>query len=429
MAQTTPNANLDLIAAVGPDLMAEATALAAASAARALTECPKCRAAWVLNAKFCEACGARPDWKPSAHEALAASVAPAPSWSSVSDAMKGADLVSEEHLEPVAAPTAPACPKCGSTEGADESGFCLNCGARWVLEATPNQSEQALGWRFGAASDIGRRHHENQDAFAIGVLESGFAIVVSDGVSNAQNSSIASSRGSKAALAVILSSSLEEDPRDELSRAVLQADAAVKTTPGSVAQEKAGKAEPQATIVCARVIGAQVALGWAGDSRAYAIGPARARQLTKDDSWLTSAIEGGMDPREAMRNQYAHAITQCLGMLDHDVEPRAAIASLQPGEELLLCSDGLWNYFDEPAMMLAAFHDAQRRAGPGAPATAICKELVAMANERGGIDNITVALLRAPESEPKKAATEEKAPESPVVNRRARIKRGASDDE
>jgi PPM family protein phosphatase len=422
------------------------------------TQCPRCKTAWEPGAHFCDACGAPANWTPAAEAApasgatasaglatpVAATLAPAgtaAAGAAVSSAASGvatpaagaastASQPDESTLEPVAEATKPACPKCGSTEGADDAGFCLDCGAKMPQEndATAEHSRHSDGWRLGAASDIGRRHHENQDAFAIAAADFGFAIVVSDGVSSAQNSHLASRRGAKAALDRILASDVKADPRGEMAEAILDADDAVRCVPGSLSQAALGKAEPQATIVCARVIGRQAALGWVGDSRAYAIGRGKARLLTRDDSWMMDAIDKGMDRQAAMASKFAHAITQCLGMLDANVQPRSAAVGLEPGEELLLCSDGLWNYFEEPEQMFAAYREAQSRAGAQASAEAICEELTKMANERGGIDNVTVAVLRVAESEPKKA---EPAPEPQpaVVGRRARIKRAGADED
>ena len=57
----------------------------------------------------------------------------------------------------------------------------------------------------------------------------------------------------------------------------------------------------------------------------------------------------------------------------------------------MLCSDGLWNYADEPAALARAFTDAGKDA---ADAAGICRALVAFANAAGGSDNITVGVLR-----------------------------------
>jgi hypothetical protein len=91
---------------------------------------------------------------------------------------------------------------------------------------------------------------------------------------------------------------------------------------------------------------------------------------------------GQMTREEAMRSPNEHAISLWLGMPIADMVAHANDFVLTPGANLLLCSDGLWNYADEPSALASAFADA----------ATVCRALVGFANAAGGADNITVGL-------------------------------------
>jgi serine/threonine protein phosphatase PrpC len=110
-----------------------------------------------------------------------------------------------------------------------------------------------------------------------------------------------------------------------------------------------------------------------------------------------------MSAELAAKSPQAHAITRWVGADSGDVlEPEtiAIVRHALPETDglLLLCTDGLWNYFPTPEAMAGVVREASR---DGAEALAIARQLVDLANGRGGHDNITAAVLRhhAPEPE------------------------------
>ena len=124
---------------------------------------------------------------------------------------------------------------------------------------------------------------------------------------------------------------------------------------------------------------AEMTYGHVGDSRLYLIRAGGITQLTKDDSWvnLVSPAETSM-----MKN----VLTKALGARE-DVEFDVISRPLQPGDVLLLCSDGLTNMLtdDEIAGIITAH---ARDLGEA------CRELVAQANAQGGRDNVSALLVR-----------------------------------
>jgi protein phosphatase len=142
------------------------------------------------------------------------------------------------------------------------------------------------------------------------------------------------------------------------------------------------------TLTLAVVEGDRATVAHVGDSRAYLWRRGRLRQLTEDHSVPGALLkQGRISPEEARDHPHRHILYRCLGLqpkLEIDLYPAFPI---EPGDVLLLCSDGLWDmvYPDE---RLAGYLASE--AGP----PAICRRLVDAANEAGGEDNVTVLLAR-----------------------------------
>lgn len=280
------------------------------------------------------------------------------------------------------------CPKC-STEIAENQRICGNCGSTIDLQL---QSSGALVFDYGPdlalVSDRGRHHPDNQDAGIVGRSPTGtVAMVVADGVSSSDKAEVASATAVAAAYKEMYEASGDEPDREIVQRAVAMAHAAVMAIPHTDTQLD----EPETTIAAALVRGSSVAVAWVGDSRAYTVSSARSRLITRDDSWLADTVEGGrMSLDQALADSRSHSITQCLGMLDDQIRIHVRNFVLEPDTWLLLCTDGLWNYFDQ----LPAMAQAVAEAGPDADAFELCQHLVKLANQAGGHDNITVATYR-----------------------------------
>jgi serine/threonine protein phosphatase PrpC len=272
---------------------------------------------------------------------------------------------------------------CGCTQF-DGEGYCLECGQK--LRNLPPVESAALNSTLAWATHPGRNHAENQDAVAVRRLADGTVLLaVADGVSSADRAREAS-RMVAQSIVNELESGLSSYGNDALHITLQRAHDALCQLP----REDMRRDDPQATIVAAVVTGCQVRYAWVGDSRIYALGVEEARQLTEDDSWLNEALRAGIPYDVAVHDRNAHCITQCLGMREAVPEIHQDQAELMPGSWLVLCTDGLWNYFDEPTTLMARVLDHFA----DGPAVAMCESWVEQANEAGGVDNITVAALR-----------------------------------
>jgi serine/threonine protein phosphatase PrpC len=293
--------------------------------------------------------------------------------------------------------------RCAMCDAALEQGdvFCEACGVRLVQDGADRPHEAGndrieLDLAIAAAvSDRGLVHRRNEDAFRVEVIgERAVAAVVCDGISSASAGDAAAVSAAGAA-ATVLAQALRDAAADA-SCAILEA---IRAANGAVEQvpwtTRANRGMPSCTLVCALLRDGEIVIGSVGDSRAYLIDSAGTCQLTVDDSWAQEQVADGLlTPEQAMKDRRAHAITHWIGADAPERAPRlAALRPDGPGR-LVLCTDGLWNYVataDELGELISALP-------PGAAPAAVASALTDTAVNRGGRDNITVAVIDIPPS-------------------------------
>jgi serine/threonine protein phosphatase PrpC len=124
-----------------------------------------------------------------------------------------------------------------------------------------------------------------------------------------------------------------------------------------------------------------------GDSRLYRMRDGVLKQITRDHSLLQEQIDSGLiTPEQAKHAQHKNLVTKALG-IDPTVEPEIREYETRPGDMYLLCSDGLCDMVadDDISMTLEAL---------GANLKLAVQQLVQMANDNGGKDNVSVILVR-----------------------------------
>jgi protein phosphatase len=133
-------------------------------------------------------------------------------------------------------------------------------------------------------------------------------------------------------------------------------------------------------------------LGQVGDSRAYLLRGGVLTQLTKDHSYVQEQVDAGrLTPEEARVHPYANVITRCVGSSD-DVVPDLYIGTLEAADLVLLASDGLTGMIDDDELRDILMTDLELEPKVDA--------LITAANRHGGLDNITVILVRIEEVSP-----------------------------
>jgi len=248
----------------------------------------------------------------------------------------------------------------------------------------------ALKVEAAVQTDIGLVRRHNQDSFG---SDDEFGLyVVCDGMGGAAGGDVAS-RISVDVFLNIARQELEtlhdanaECTRCALQRAVAAANQAVLARAAfDIALRGMGS-----TLVAARVSGEKLTVVNVGDSRAYLVHNGSAVQLTRDHSFVAEQVSRGMMTQaQAERSHMQSLITRAIGA-ESDVLPDIFDATLHAGETLLLTSDGLTRHVhpDEIAAILAATAYE--------PASAACHNLIDLARQRGGSDNITCFIIRGP---------------------------------
>lgn len=248
-----------------------------------------------------------------------------------------------------------------------------------------------------AGSHAGMTGKTNEDRFAVTAFRVSRFVptpvllaVLADGIGGHRGGEVA------AAMAVeIISREVEKSrgkhPGGILASAVQSASAFIRTR----AQEDAALQGMGTTVACAWVTGNHLYTLNVGDSRIYLLRKASIRQLSTDHTWLREALENGViHPEEVENHPNSHIIRQFLGSPNPPVpatQPEAGQPGipLLAGDLVLLTSDGLTDLVSDEEI-LAAF---QAR-----PAHQAVDDLIELANQRGGRDNITLVALKVPKS-------------------------------
>ena len=301
------------------------------------TTCPSCASACQDADRFCEECGG--DLRPPA------------TWLS-------------------SAAPAGQCGHCGAV-AIQPGAYCDECGRR--RGASQDRVDVALPG-VAAVSDRGHRKHHNEDAVAIGAQVDGTTAILCDGVSSSPRADAAA----QAAVDVGMAEMLDALAGGASPRSATEA--AFKTAFAAVAQlavaHSAGDSHytpPSCTYVSGVVTGDGVLVGWVGDSRAYWIpGSGPPRCLTVDD---------------ALTERPGAPLTRWVGADATGVEIQIATVERPGSGSLMLCSDGLSGYLSDPADLEVV---------AGSPPAAAASQLVQLALNSGGADNIAVAVLSFP---------------------------------
>jgi protein phosphatase len=134
--------------------------------------------------------------------------------------------------------------------------------------------------------------------------------------------------------------------------------------------------------------GNNVYAGHVGDSRFYMVRDGQIQQISEDHSLVQEQVKAGiLTPDQAKTSRFKNIITRSIGF-EEDVLVDVLGVNLKPGDQILMCSDGLSNLIED---------DELRDAVQGAPLDEVPRNLIAMANSRGGDDNITVIAIQVDE--------------------------------
>jgi PPM family protein phosphatase len=248
------------------------------------------------------------------------------------------------------------------------------------------------GIELANLSDVGLHRSDNEDYYCYvependeEFLRKGRLVVVADGMGGQAGGQIASTIAVESVRDVYFSHA-SADPLEALMAGFAAGHAAIQ----EYAQQHPELAGMGTTCTAVVLLDGQLFYGHVGDSRLYLIRGGAISQLSQDHSRVARLVrEGAITPEEAAGHPDRNVLTAALGMesAGHGDSPGdfpQAPVPLESGDILLICTDGLHGLVSDEEMRLAASAHPPREA---------CLELVNLAKDRGGFDNITLQIV------------------------------------
>jgi PPM family protein phosphatase len=234
---------------------------------------------------------------------------------------------------------------------------------------------------FAAATDVGRMRKNNEDSY----LSAKPVAAVADGMGGHSAGEVASAIAIEELAALGERGPWENETAatDDLKQAILRANRRIREMAASDRKLNG----MGTTLVALLQDGDMVHVANVGDSRGYLLRQGELSQVTVDHSLVQELVDDGrLSPEDAERHPQRSVITRALG-IDHEVEFDLFTYKLQVGDRLLLCSDGLSDVVETTQIrnVLLRVRSPQKAA----------RQLITVANEQGGPDNITVIVVDA----------------------------------
>lgn len=237
---------------------------------------------------------------------------------------------------------------------------------------------------IGSACDVGRKRKVNQDALAVLLPEAGLLLppllVVADGMGGHLGGETASRLVIEAFREVYLQLQPPLDAAQALRVCVEQAHQAIRAGAAKDASLKG----MGSTVVAAFLQNERVDMLNVGDSRAYLLRGQQIQQISTDQSWVMDQVRmGNLTLEQARHHKKRNRISMSLSANRPSITPILREETFEPDDMLLLCSDGLWGVVPDSILWAVANEfDPQEAA----------EKLVALANQSGGPDNISVII-------------------------------------
>jgi protein phosphatase len=246
---------------------------------------------------------------------------------------------------------------------------------------TSGQRPANIGWKIAGLSDTGLRRELNEDSLVM-VSDALWSLRCADGMGGHEAGEIAS----RLTVQTIQRHFIEQPPptaepvEEWLKNAVAAANEAVLSQQGNRTEER----KMGSTLVMALVMDRQAHIVNVGDSRAYIVNNTSIHQISIDHSLVERWYKSANSPRGSPHHKQKNVIYSTVGDKE-DMEVGFYHVKLQPGDRLLLCSDGLSGMLTDEEIQVIS------RNRPD-PASA-CKSLIEAAKMAGGHDNITAIIV------------------------------------
>jgi protein phosphatase len=252
------------------------------------------------------------------------------------------------------------------------------------------------GIEIANLTDVGCERSENEDYYSYAEPDSdseyhlrGRLIIVADGMGGHQGGQVASGLAVESIRSAFLNDDASSGIHDLLVGGFSEAQRAILDR---AAQEP--ELDGMGTTCTAAVVHqGGLTYGHIGDSRLYMVRQGQAAQLTEDHSLVNRLVKTGViTPEQAAVHEKRNVLTAALGMRAQEIAADFSThpIPLQPGDVLVICSDGLHGLVNSDEIREAVDHESAYDA---------CRTLIDLAKCRGGPDNITIQIMRIlPES-------------------------------
>jgi PPM family protein phosphatase len=255
----------------------------------------------------------------------------------------------------------------------------------------PSNEDHFLTVRFGR-SLVALQTNVPTDQIPERFAETGYAMVVADGVGGSAAGEVASSMAISVGLNLALNSpkwnlrmtraEIEEN-MEKWRRRFRQIDY-ILTERADADPALAGMST---TLTIASSVGTDLVLYHVGDSRGYLLRHGRLHRLTRDHTLAQDLADAGrIDPSDIEHHRLRHVLTRAVGSSGGAVEVEIEHVHLLDGDRILLCTDGLTEMVSDDTIA------GVLERTPGSAAA--CEALLQHALDAGGRDNITIALAR-----------------------------------
>ncbi|MCD8376532.1 MAG: Stp1/IreP family PP2C-type Ser/Thr phosphatase [Oscillospiraceae bacterium] len=238
-----------------------------------------------------------------------------------------------------------------------------------------------------AITDVGLARSQNQDAYCAQLLSQERALLaVCDGMGGARAGNVASRLAIDAFSAAVMEALAASDEPEALRRGLLDAADAANAAVCRRAAQDPDCAGMGTTLVAALVDAPDCYVLNVGDSRAYRVSNEGIRQITRDHSLVGDLVaRGEITAEQARTHPQKNLITRALGA-EKRTQADLFCETCEPGEFILLCSDGLSNLLSDQELLYEVLH--------GGPPEDCCGRLLNTALSRGAPDNVTAVLLQ-----------------------------------
>ncbi|MBX7082462.1 MAG: protein phosphatase 2C domain-containing protein [Nannocystaceae bacterium] len=286
---------------------------------------------------------------------------------------------------------------------------------RSLADASAIAANPAVVAEVFGATDPGRVRKSNQDQFLVAALErslliegsslpaeagtrlvdtpQGRIMVVADGIGGHGGGEVASAVTIDAMAhycfeAMPWVQRRSECSREELAKGLQDAVRTAQARVRRVAERKALDRNLGTTLTMAYVAWPELLLVHVGDSRAYLMRDDELHHLTVDHTLAQQMVDGKlMTPAQAAKSNLSHVLVNAVGGKSDELEVELRHLTLQLDDQLLLCTDGLYDMVDD-ARLAAALRRTDQ------PVEAVVLALLEAANAAGGRDNVTAVLAR-----------------------------------